>query len=490
MAKPHPFFLLLCFVLAAATATASALSPPLTHAYQELLKLKVASSRAILHKATPNTDEEKAAALLFGNYNDFWELCLEQDQQRYSSLLEAQEQRLAILEKSKGRSAWADFAAAEISLHIGMSELLFGNKLAAAWDLRKAYLRYRTNLQRWPGFIPNRKNLGMLQVMIGSVPDQYQWFLSIVGLKGSVREGMANLQSAADTPTLFQDEAKLLRAVVLHALVPEKAPLAVTQLTEMVQARPDNLLFLFAAMHLLKKTNQGEAAIMLYERRPVGKQYSPFPFLHHMVADLYLYRGDYAASAAENNRFLQQHRGKHYLKSAHYKLYLAYLLSRNPSAAKQHLKQIAEAGIRETEEDRYAARYAEENAQPVLPLLKARLHADGGYYDQALQDLKQPLSPSDTSLAVRAEYLYRKARVYHGLKDLQEAVSLYRQTIVLASATELYFAPNAALQLGYIYQQADQPEVAKAYFRQALRYKGHPYKNSIDAKAKLALSSF
>jgi len=52
-----------------------------------------------------------------------------------------------------------------------------------------------------------------------------------------------------------------------------------------------------------------------------------------------------------------------------------------------------------------------------------------------------------------------------------------------------YFAPNSALQLGYIFRdQADAIE-ARQYFEKALSYKKHVYKNSIDNKARSALAS-
>ncbi|GAB3531612.1 hypothetical protein GCM10027443_14200 [Pontibacter brevis] len=453
-----------------------------------MLKLRVGSGRALLQPELQK-DADNAAALLVANYADFLEICVQQDQVRYDQLLQAQEQRLERLENKRNRSAWDGYAAAEVRMHLAMTKLLFGNRLAAAWDFRKAYLHYAENARRWPGFVPNRKNLGVLQILLGSVPDQYKWFLNIIGLKGNVKEGMANLEAAANQPSVFREEAQLLHALVLHLLEQEEPEQAVAQVTSLARAQPDNLLFQFTAMHLLKKTKQSDAALEFYSNRPTGKKYLHFPYMHHMAADLYLFRGDYDKSIQKNLLFLKQHKGQHYLKAVHFKLYLAYLLDNQPAQAKWYFSRIPEIGIADTEEDRYAARYAEGPESPVVPLLQARLHADGGYYQEALQDLKQMKITTATPLPVRAEYLYRQARIYHGLEDMQDAITFYKKTIDLSGATDLYFAPNAALQLGYIYQEAKQPTLAKAYFRQAMNYKGHPYKNSIDTKAKLALSA-
>jgi hypothetical protein len=51
-----------------------------------------------------------------------------------------------------------------------------------------------------------------------------------------------------------------------------------------------------------------------------------------------------------------------------------------------------------------------------------------------------------------------------------------------------YFAPNACLQLGYLYQSRNMLAEAEEYFLRALAYKRHEYKNSIDSKARSALA--
>ena len=84
---------------------------------------------------------------------------------------------------------------------------------------------------------------------------------------------------------------------------------------------------------------------------------------------------------------------------------------------------------------------------------------------------------------------YRRARAYHGLGQLDSARRYYARTIALARGqAPYYFAPQAALQLGYLYQASGQKELARTYFQQALHYPKHEYKNSTDMKAKVALA--
>ncbi len=476
------------FLLSLPAMAAPALSQQQKKIYQQVIQLKVHQVRALAQQQLQQAPNS-AVNLLLANYPDFFELCVQQDQRLYAALLGKQEARLEKLENMPQNSAWTSYATAEVGMQIAMCKLLFGNRLSAAWGFRNAYQQYRQNVQKYPDFIPNRKNLGVLQVLIGSVPDQYKWFLNIIGLKGSVQQGMQNLKLAATSENPFQQEAQLLYVVLLHMTEQEQEPHALEKVTRLAKAQKDNLLTSFVAMHLLKKSKQGEAALQVYMNRPTGPGYLSFPYLHHMAADLYLYKGLYEKSVQENRLFLAQHQGRHYLKSAHFKLYLAYALDNHLPQAAWYLQQIQQVGIAEAEEDKYADRFAVNREPLVKPLMQARLHSDGGYYDQALQELQESKLNGTSPPVIQAEYYYRKARIYHGQELLQQAITNYEKTISLCKGTDLYFAPNAALQLGYIYQQLKQPQQAKAHFQQALSFKNHAYKNSIDAKAKLALSA-
>ena len=490
MAQPHPFFLWLLAIvcLSLPSYANSHLSAPLQKAYTESLKLRLNTGKSIVQEEL-RQNSSNAAALLIANYSDFLKLFAEQNQAEIPGLIEQQEDRLTALEKLKERSVWVDYARAEVRAQLAMSKLLFGNRVAAAWDFRKAYLQFQQNEKKYPDFIPNRKTLGVMQVLLGSVPDQYKWFLSIMGMGGNTETGLRNLRLAAREPNLFQNEASLLHALLLQLLDEDNAKATLKQITSLTRVQPDNLLFNFVAVLLYKKAKQGEDALKLYLNRPTGTTYTSFPYLHHMAADLYLFRGDYDASIKENRTFLEQHKGIHYRKAANYKLYLSYLLSNHKPHASWHYQQVRQVGKAITEEDKYAENFVSRNEQPNRYLLLARLHSDGGYFEQALKEVSKLEITRETPVPVKAEYYYRKARIYHGQNQPEQALKYYDATIAASGDEPLYFAPHAALQSGYIYQQQKQFDKARASYQRALNYSGYAYKNSIQVKAKLALTT-
>jgi hypothetical protein len=491
MAYTHPFFLVV-FLLLASNSYGSTISlmynQNILRAHQEYLKLKISSGNDFASQAV-KLDSRNAVGHLISNYSDFLTLCIKQDPSEYDKLILNQERRFEIIEGIKEKSAWRDFALAEVKMQIGISKLLFGNKLSASWDIRQAYLQYVTNSKKHPNFIPNKKTLGVLQVLIGSVPDNYRWFLNIIGMKGDVDTGLYNLRTAATKENPFQEESQLLYALILQLVDQKQESQALKIIEKLTEQEPDNLLYRFTAIHLFKKTKNTDQALKYYLKRPQGNMYLSFPYLHHMAADMYLNSGNYDASIRENQLFLKLHKGEHYVKAAHFKLYLAYLLDNHSPQALWYYNKINQVGISEIEEDKYAAKFVEKREQPEKNLLIARLRTDGGYYKQALKALDGVDTTRSAPISVRGEYLYRKARIYHGMEEEELAVKYYKETIEVCGSSDLYFAPNAALQLGYIHQLQNRKELAKYYFKKAQTYHGHEYKSSIDAKAKLALSA-
>ncbi|GAA3994669.1 hypothetical protein GCM10022408_01340 [Hymenobacter fastidiosus] len=455
-------------------------------AYGELFKLRIESARALLR---PELQRAPASAgtLLVADCIDFTELLIRQDAGRYEAVVAAQDRRLEALEKSAERGPLRDYARAEIRLHQAAAQVAFQHEVQGAWSLRQAYQLMQATSQRYPGFLPARKTLGIMQFFIGSLPEGYHWFLKLLGLPGSVALGGQNLRAAAQRPHDFQPEAQIILALVQETYY-KKADEALRLADRLVAQQPDNLLFSYLLISLNKRQHRTDAALAAYRARPTGPAYLPVAYLHHMAADLLLYQGQYAASRRANQQFLQQYQGVHYRKDAAFKLYLAAWLGGDAPAAEQYRRQISAPGRTVVEEDTYAQRFYEGKLPLNRVLTRARFQLDGGYYREALATLRGFTATASQPLRDRLEDPYRRARAYHGLGRLDSARLFYTRTMALGSKTPYYFAPQSALQMGYLCQTDGQLNLARLYFQQVLDSPKHEYKNSTDAKAKVALA--
>ncbi|HEY0669779.1 MAG TPA: tetratricopeptide repeat protein, partial [Sphingobacteriaceae bacterium] len=59
-----------------------------------------------------------------------------------------------------------------------------------------------------------------------------------------------------------------------------------------------------------------------------------------------------------------------------------------------------------------------------------------------------------------------------------------QKTINEGKSTAYYYAANAALNIGMIYEARNDKTKASVYYKQAIAMKDHEYENSIETKAK------
>ncbi len=468
------------------SAAASQLTATSRRAYADVLKLRLGPARELLRPELAKTPTSPSP-LLVANCADFAELLITQDASRYEALTTAQETRLTALDKAPA-SALRDYARAEITLHLGLSQLLFKHLVVGGYHLRSGYRQMQDVARHYPAFVPARKTLGLCQFAIGSLPEGYHWLLTLLGLTANVDTGLQNLTLAANQPNDFQIESQIYLAMIREGYY--KKTEEALRLAEHLQAQqPDNLLFSYLLITVNKRQHHGEAALAAFRARPTGPDYLPVAYLHHMAADLLLYKSEYAASERENLTFLREFRGAHYRKDAAFKLYLAAWLGGQPAASvARYREQINQPGPADVEEDNYAQHYYHE-AVALNPILtRARLQTDGGYNQQALNTLRTFRVTSTTLWRDRIEEPYRRARAFQGLGRLDSAWFYFERTQTVAGPkAPYYFAPQAALQQGYMAQEAGKKAQARFYFEKALHYPWHEYKNSTDAKAALAL---
>jgi tetratricopeptide (TPR) repeat protein len=213
----------------------------------------------------------------------------------------------------------------------------------------------------------------------------------------------------------------------------------------------------------------------------------PLYYADYLKGEAYLHKGDYVNSISSYRWFINHQTGQNYIKDAYYKIGLCYWLNGNENDALTLFKEARSKGKEATEADKSAARSLSEKEPPHVKLSRVRYFTDGGYYEEADTILSGLTSMDLTEKKDQVEYYYRMARLAHKLSK-PDAAKFYLLTIEMTGQDSWYFAPNACLQLGYIYQAQNKLTEAEEYFRRALSYQRHEYKNSIDSKARSALA--
>lgn len=414
-------------------------------------------------------------------------LLVTEDEVKFKKFEASWSDRIDLLEKIEPANADALFILAELRLQWAFVYLKFGHELDAAWNIRQAYLTVQECKKKFPEFVLVKKTSGVLEVMLGSIPEKYQWVISMFGMEGSVQRGLLELESIKNGETDLSFETALIYYLTQGFILQETA-LAAKGLHELITQHPHQRLALFLAGCLAIKNSESEKALEYFKTLQQNQQGLSIAYVDYQTGEVYLHKGEYKSSIEYYQKFLSTYTGLNYVKDAHYKIGICYWLQGKSKDAKKYFTKSKTAGNESTEADKYAARSLAENINPNVKLSKLRYATDGGYYTEAERIITTVEDADLPSKKEKIEFEYRKARLFHKSNSLAEAKQSYLQTISESGTENWYFAPNACLQLGYIFQDEKDSKEARTYFEKALTYKKHEYKNSIDSKAKSALA--
>ncbi len=476
-------FFLLSFSYGPAADNLWTFDADLQKAHGLILNLQTDQAYSLLSRSGPRTNEFHKMYLL--SLCETIDILITEDEKKFENVEVHFRDRLNYLEGvPDGPEKF--FLQAELNLQLGFNYLNLSQELNAVLSIRKAYNITEECLKKFPHFIPIKKTGGVIQVMVGAVPDKYHWFMALLGMKGSVVTGQKQLEELRLSKSSLNVEATILYYTI-KGFINQQFDEASRGFDDYLKTQPANRLLLFLGITMLVKNSQSEAALKLIQMLDQHREGLPMDYMEYERGEILINKGDYHGAILAYLKFISNFRSPSLKKDAYYKISLCYWLLNKPDLAKQNFEIAKKTGREVAEPDKYAARQLSENQSPNLKILRVRFFTDGGYYKEAREAL-QTVFPADLiSLKDQTEYYYRKARLAHKTGELPVAKLFYQQSIDMAGENPWYFAPNSALQLGYIARTQKDKVLAKKYFEKALSYKRHEYKNSIDSKAKSAL---
>ena len=482
--------LVLQFNCLAAQAFYFELSTDAKLAYEKTFSLRFTEAKAILSRMRVE-EPNNLIVHHIENYMDFYKIYINEDEEEFKRLKPKKNYRLDQIKKGDPSSPYYLFLQADIRLHWALARLKFEEYVTSFTEVNKAYRQLKKNQRLFPDFILNLKDLGILHAMVGTIPDNYQWGVKLLSsLEGSIEQGQRELEQvleyAAHNNFIFEQEAKMLYALLRLHLDNDKT--AAWKIINTSGLQPDtNPLHCFVMANVAMRTGKNDQAISILENYPKGPAYYAIPYLDFMLGTAKLRKLD-ATAKEPLLSFINNYEGKNFIKEAYQKLAWNELVNGNPSGYSRYMADCKIKGSTVTGSDKNAIKEAESGILPEERLLKARLLFDGGYYKKAFNLLETKGVFDFERKAHQLEYMYRMGRICHGLKYWQKALYFYNLTIEKAKEEKYFFACNAALQVGLIYEQLDDYVKAKTYFQLCLSLKPNEYKTGLHQMAKAGLS--
>src|SRR6185312_2059729 len=189
-------YLLLFFIFLTCNLTARAnfnYDGNCIEAYKAIYCLRLNEARTLIQKEKQE-NPENGIIILLENYIDYFSLLASESKVDYDRLKDNRSARVSALEDNDQNSPYYLFCQAEVYLQWGLLKAKFGAYFSSSMDLKKASGLLRENAQKYPDFILNKKTLGLINVIFGSIPPNLKTVTRILGMTGNVQTGIKQLE--------------------------------------------------------------------------------------------------------------------------------------------------------------------------------------------------------------------------------------------------------------------------------------------------------
>jgi Tfp pilus assembly protein PilF len=415
------------------------------------------------------------------------EIFLSDDIDFYKSKKYLEDETITDLDNPNLSEAQINFLQSEVKIQWAILKMKFGDELAAFWNMKQAYNIATKNINDYPDFLPTYKSMGLLYVLFGMAPDKLNWLFSIFGLEGDVELGMKLLLNVQKSTTPYALESSVMIAL-LNSYLLNKPDVGFTQITEIQNQHKYLLIDYVHGLISIKNSNSQFAIAGLTEAENTYTKPLALAQIYYLLGEISLQKGETNMAIAYFYKFIKNQKGMSLLKDSYFKIGLCHLINGEEALADQSFDLALSKGWAKNEADTYAQSQVESGQFSATSLYRLRFATDGGFYDEAKR-IQSGIDVGQLTGQDLCEYYYRTGRLMQKIDDSSVAMVNYEKTIEIQGENYWYYAPNAALQLGYIHLQQNDPAKAKYYLELVFEYHNHPYEKSIRQKAKTALKS-
>jgi len=458
------------------------------NAYKAILALRMNEARGWLQKEKQQ-DPQNGIVTLLENYVDYFSIMASESKDDYERLKDKRSARVSALEDNDRNSPFYLYAQAQVYLQWSFLKAKFGDFVSSAFDAKKARGLLTDNEEKYPGFTPDQISLALVNVIFGSIPASFQGITRFMGMSGNVQAGVKKLEDLRNE--LPKSKFSFYNSEVIFYLCTSDINAMhnlndyqrlITYLSEMDSP---SLLRAYLQGYVAANTAHNDDVIAFLEAAPRSADYIKVPSVDYMLGCARLNRQDNTLPTPLFD-YVKEFRGVNDIKDAYLKLAYYYLLQNDESKYNYYLSLVKTRGNSTDEKDQQAL-WEANDTKPDLDLLKARFYFDGGYYSKALAQLSGKDENSFKLPRDKIQFYYYLGRIYDKTGKPNDAILNYQRAISAGKETKYYFAANAALSIGRIYEDKKDFKKSADFYNIALDMKDHQYQTDIDNDAKAGL---
>jgi tetratricopeptide (TPR) repeat protein len=433
-------------------------------AYKSIISLKLNEGRQLIDREK-TLHPQNSVTVLLDNYYDFFLILTNGSKADFDKLKQNKSPRIDRLDDEDQNSPYYNFAIAQVNLQWALLRSHYGEYTTAGFEINKAYRLLQSNAKKFPQFLPNNIPLGVVNVLLGSLPGgALKTVLGMLGIKGDTQTGVRMLEKlAADIPHsgyAYHYNELIYYLTYIQADVIND-PQAYGKMLHLVTlADTTSLLTDYITGYIALRAGHSNEALNSLIRRHSGSEYTAYPYLDYLVGLAKMNRGD---NDAYNyfNQFLQTNRATNFIKDAYLHLAWQCLLEGDIRRYQGFIQLVKTKGYLYNDKDKQALDEAND-APPHVALLRSRLLFDGGFYAKAIAALDNRTATDFPLNRDRIEYYYRLGRIYDAMNNDEQALRFYQNTINTGKTSNYHYAATAATKMGLIYEQRKDYAKARA----------------------------
>lgn len=433
-------------------------------------------------KKLPNT----VYKIYFYHHNLFYQQFFYENYQIESFFLKSDSliQKIQII---KGNEEWKIIFLGEMYLERCIIAFLQKSYWNAYKNFKESY-KYSQKSKNYNLFFPKRLQ-ALLEIFLGSVPSKYQWITDLLGYSGNLEKGIQLFHQIISKTEILKNENQVLLFYLSKHLFNDHS-LAFEAINKLHKSYPENSFFIYLlGINYLdrKELQNAKQKLSFFIKHPI-KDFD-YPFYH--LAHCYLYELNLDSAQYFFEKFIEKKRGNIFKADANYKIGIILSIKNQKIEAQKYFYRATQFDEQISDKDLYAIKQSQNLifkslSKEELNLFQARWLFDGGNYSRSLNILNQNFYSSHPEITI--EIHYRKARVYHELKNYDKALEYYQKVFEIQCFKNLWMKPYSAYFMATIYEEKKDFSKSKFYLNQAISYKNYDFQASLEQKVKTKLT--
>ena len=379
--------------------------------------------------------------------------------------------------------------------------LLYLNKslLKAADNGNKGYRILKNIVAKYPDYYDAYLGFALFKIAIGYVPDKYKWFLSLIGIDGSIRDGIGLLKIAADKAKYNRTDSKAFLAVFLIREKEELNTESLDIVSSLVKEYPESPVIRLAYGGFLVQICKLDDAIIqinkALELNTNSLQNEIKKVIYTLLGITYFRKNDFKnaiINLVESFKYLvdeDRYNMRSYLLAESYEM----MGRRDIALEKYKASRSKYIDERDGEPEKLFFRYSTERILAPINELDSLItiavnQREEGPYDESLNTFNniaenkwlEKYNNDDANI----RYYYELGVLYNLRKENDQALDCFNKCVKLNPPTEIWLIPHSYFELGKIYYRSGNKETAGKIFDKIYEYKDYDFRNQLEMRLR------